>query len=153
MKLFRLIACTSLLTACSTTVSFFPVSGPLSQAKLNQPIVATADGIWGNTGKMTLTLPNNEVCNGIWSSVAPTVAAANVGIGSASFSNSMASAWGSVYGTSFTVGNAATVNRGEAMLICSNGTNIQVEFFTGSGTANGYGVAKDSNGNTYKVLM
>jgi hypothetical protein len=153
MKQIILIAFMSLLTACSTKVSFFPVSGPLSQAKLSQPIVATADGIWGNTGKLTLTLPNGEVCNGRWSSVAPTVSSANVGMGSVSLSNSMASTWGTVYGTGFSVGNAASVNRGEAMLICSNSTTIQVEFFTGSGTANGYGVAKDSNGNTYKVLM
>ena len=65
----------------------------------------------------------------------------------------MASTWGSVYGAGFSVGNAASVNKGEAMLICNGGTTIQVEFFTGSGTANGFGVAKDSNGNTYKVLM
>ena len=39
-------------------------------------------------------------------------------------------------------GCAASVNRGEAMLVCNDGASIQVEFFTGSGTANGYGVAK-----------
>jgi hypothetical protein len=65
----------------------------------------------------------------------------------------MASAWGSAYGSGFSVGNMASVNRGEAMLICNKGTTIQVEFFTGSGTANGYGVAKDSNGNVFKVLL
>jgi hypothetical protein len=30
---------------------------------------------------------------------------------------------------------------------------LQVEFFTGSGTANGSGVAKDNKGNVYKVLF
>lgn len=141
------------LAACSTSVSFFPVSGPLVLAKQNQPIVAKAEGIWGNSGKISLTLPSNQFCTGKWSSVAPTVATANVGIGSLAISNNMSSAWGTVYGTGFSVGNAVSVNRGEAMLVCNDGTSIQVEFFTGSGTANGYGVAKDSNGNFYKILM
>lgn len=30
---------------------------------------------------------------------------------------------------------------------------MQAEFFTGSGTANGYGIAKDSRGNVYKMLF
>jgi len=141
------------MTACSTTATFFPVAGPLSQVKQITPIVANVDGIWGNTGKISLTLASGEACNGIWSSVAPTVASANMGFGTATFSNNMASAWGSAYGTGFTIGNAASVNRGEAMLICNQGTTIQVEFFTGSGTANGYGVAKDNKGNVFKVLL
>ena len=33
------------------------------------------------------------------------------------------------------------------------GTSIQAEFFTGSGTANGYGVAKDNANNIYKMLF
>ncbi|MBU3714298.1 MAG: hypothetical protein FGM46_05050 [Ferruginibacter sp.] len=65
----------------------------------------------------------------------------------------MSSAWGSAYGTGFSIGNAASVNRGEAMLICNQGTTIQIEFFTGSGTANGYGVAKDNKGNIFKLLL
>ena len=152
MRLFFILT-SFFLTACSTTVSFFPVSGPLVESKQNQPIIAKAEGILGNTGKISLTLPSSEVCVGKWSSVAPTVATATMGVGSLSISNNMASAWGTVYGTGFSVGNAASVNRGEAMLVCNNGTTIQVEFFTGSGTANGYGVAKDSNGNFYKILM
>ncbi len=39
------------------------------------------------------------------------------------------------------------------MLIGDRGTVMQMEFFTGSGTANGTGVAKDNRGNTYKVLF
>jgi len=30
---------------------------------------------------------------------------------------------------------------------------MQVEFYTGSGTANGYGVAKDSANNIYKLIF
>jgi len=45
------------------------------------------------------------------------------------------------------------VNKGEAVLVGDRGTVIQVEFYTGSGTANGTGVAKDNKGNTWKVLF
>ena len=40
--------------------------------------------------------------------------------------------------------------------LCSlgiKGTVIQLEFYTGSGTANGVGVAKDNKGNIDKVLF
>ncbi len=39
------------------------------------------------------------------------------------------------------------------MLLGDQGTIIQVEFYTGSGSANGSGVAKDNNGNIFKVLF
>ncbi len=38
-------------------------------------------------------------------------------------------------------------------MTCSRGTTIEAEFFTGSGTANGYGIARDSNANIYKMLF
>jgi hypothetical protein len=153
MQRLTVLLISSFLMACSTSVSLFPISGPYAQAKQIQPIIAKADGIMGNSGKISLTLPSGEACNGMWSSVAPTSASANVGMGSIALSSNMANAWGTAYGTSFSIGNSATVNRGEAMLICDKGISIQIEFFTGSGTANGYGVAKDSSGNIYKVLM
>jgi hypothetical protein len=153
MRLLVTLLFSSFLVACSTSVSLFPISGPYAQAKQMQPIIAKADGIMGNSGKISLTLLSGEVCNGMWSSVAPTSASANIGMASVGVSSNMASAWGTAYGTSFSIGNSASVNRGEAMLVCDKGISIQIEFFTGSGTANGYGVAKDSNGNIYKVLM
>jgi len=65
----------------------------------------------------------------------------------------MASVWATVYGAGFSMANVPGVNRGEAVLSGDRGTLIQVEFYTGSGTANGTGVAKDNNGNVYKVLF
>ena len=49
--------------------------------------------------------------------------------------------------------NVPGVNKGEAVLVGDRGTVIQVEFYTGSGTAYGTGVAKDNKGNIYKVLF
>ncbi len=68
-------------------------------------------------------------------------------------SDGLNSVWASVYGSSYSVGDVPGVNKGEAMLIGDRGTVMQMEFFTGSGTANGTGVAKDNRGNTYKVLF
>lgn len=45
------------------------------------------------------------------------------------------------------------MNRGEAIIVGNKGTIIEVEFYTGSGTANGFGLAKDNHGNIYKVLF
>lgn len=61
--------------------------------------------------------------------------------------------YGSVAGYAVTAGNVPGVNRGEAFLTCDRSTTLQAEFFTGSGTANGYGVAKDSRGNIYKMIF
>jgi hypothetical protein len=67
--------------------------------------------------------------------------------------NGMASVWSTVYGSGFSTSNRPGVNRGEAMLVGDRGTVIQVEFYTGSGTANGTGVAKDNKGNIFKMLF
>lgn len=65
----------------------------------------------------------------------------------------MAALWASVYGSSYSIENVPGVNKGEAMLVCDKGTLMQVEFLTGSGTANGTGIAKDNRGNIFKVLF
>lgn len=140
------IALGSLLVAgCSTTVNMYPVKGPLSEQKPLPVLVATVDGIMGNTGGFNLTLPSGATCSGRWSSIAP------MSIGHSSMT--LAGAWGVVYGTGYSVRNLPGINRGEAMATCTDHTTIQVEFFTGSGTANGNGVAQDSSGNIYKLIF
>jgi hypothetical protein len=58
-----------------------------------------------------------------------------------------------VYGTGVTVAKMPGVVRGEAVLVGERGTVMQVEFYTGSGTGHGTGVATDNRGNVYKVLF
>ena len=142
-----------LLGACSTTASLFPIDGPLSKQVPLPVLVARVDGILGNTGGIKLTMPDGEVCSGKWSSIAPTSSSISTGFGSASFSNGMQTAWATAFGTSITSAIVPGVNRGEAMLVGASGTVMQVLFFTGSGTANGTGVATDNKGNSYKVLF
>ncbi|MDH3472780.1 MAG: hypothetical protein OEM59_03725 [Rhodospirillales bacterium] len=61
--------------------------------------------------------------------------------------------YGSVVGFDTSVSNVPGVNRGQAMSFCASGRTLEAELVTGSGTANGYGVAKDSDGNVYKMLF
>jgi hypothetical protein len=134
-----------ILGGCSTTVSLFPVDGPLSQKNPVPTIEAKADGIMGNTGKIALTMPDGELCLGKWSSAAG--AGVSVGTGS------LIGTYGSTYGVVTSVNTGTGQNPGQAFLTCNQGRTIQVEFITGAGTANGFGIAKDNQGNVYKVLF
>ena len=129
------------VAACSTTVNLYPVQGPLASQRPLPVIAATADGILGNTGNLTMTMPNGEVCSGKWSSVAPQYA------GSVSLFGQYGTAAG------FATGIQPGVNKGQAFLSCTLGTTVEAEFYTGSGTASGYGIAKDSKSNVYKMLF
>jgi hypothetical protein len=77
----------------------------------------------------------------------------STGSATATVTNDMASVWARVYGSGFSMANVPGVNKGEAVLVGNRDTTIQVEFYTGSGTANGTGVAKDNKGNIFKVLF
>lgn len=147
MKTLSAIAVASLilLGGCSTTVNMYPVKGPLSQKKPLPVLIATVNGIMGNSGDFNVDMPSGAKCVGRWSSIAPM----STGFTSAA----MTGAWGTVYGSGFSVRNVPGINRGEAMATCTDNTTMQVEFFTGSGTASGNGVAQDSNENVYKLIF
>jgi hypothetical protein len=148
IKAALIIATFSGLTACgpyNQSVTFYPVKGPLS-TQVPLPVAkALAEGVDGNTGPLTMTLASGEICKGQWSSAAPQQMAVTSG--------SLFTMYGPAAGYSVTTGNVPGVNRGEAFMSCDQGTTVQAEFFTGSGTANGYGVAKDSKNNIYKMLF
>lgn len=133
------------LTGCTTTANFYPVQGPLSNTVPLPVITAHVDGIMGGTGGVEMTLPDGETCKGRWSSAAPQFAT--------SVSGSLWGRYGAVAFSGMAVGPVPGVNRGEAFVTCVRGTTIQAEFYTGSGTANGYGVAEDSRGNVYKMIF
>lgn len=139
------ITAITLLTGCSTNVSFFPVEGPLVESNPVPTLHAVANGIWGNTGDMHLSMPDGEMCSGKWSSAA--------GAGLSFGTTSLIGTYGSVYGTGIGVSTGTGQNPGQAVLQCNQGRTIQVEFITGAGTANGFGYAKDNKGNVYKVLF
>ena len=133
------------LGGCSTTANLYPIQGPLSKTVPLPVVTAHVDGITSNTGGLGMTLPDGEICKGRWSSAAPQFAT--------SVSGSLWGRYGSVAFSGSAIGPVPGVNRGEAFLTCVRGTTIQAEFFTGSGTANGYGIAEDSRGNVYKMIF
>lgn len=134
------------LTACSAGIDLFPLEGPYS--KLSPPPVlrARAEGVTSNSGQLSITYPDGEICKGRWSSVAPQFAGASTGV--------LMGTYGALVGfTAGATGIVPGVNRGEAFVTCRTGRTMQAEFFTGSGTAHGYGIAKDSDQNVFKMLF
>lgn len=153
LKFQFVIGVFSALVGCTTTASLYPVEGPLAEAKPLPVLLAQVDGILGSTGGIRITMPDGELCEGRWSSISPMSVSYGNGAASASVSNGLTSAWGTVYGSAVSIANVPGVNRGEAMLVGTKGTVIRVEFLTGSGTASGTGVATDNHGNVFKVLF
>lgn len=137
----------TVLCACSISVpvALYPVKGPYSELKQKPVVNATAHDVQRNTGKFEVTLPSGEICEGRWSSAA--------GVMLTQGSSSLFTQYGSVVGFETSVSNVPGVNGGQAMSFCPSGRTFEAEFVTGSGTANGYGVARDSEGNLYRMLF
>lgn len=151
-----LALCFSLFsTGCSIaiTAKLYPVKGPYSEGLPIPVLNARVHDVQRNSGDVTMTLPDGEVCAGSWSSLAPQQVSVSTMSGSARITSGIQTAYATVYESGFTVSNKPGVNRGTAYLVGTRGTTVEVEFFTGSGTANGNGVAIDSKGNVYKVIF
>lgn len=146
--MLKIVAAVVIPLACagclSTTVSMYPVEGARAKQAPLPVVKAQVNDIQNNTGSITMTDPDGETCTGTWSSGAP--APMNPG-------NSLVATYGGAAGVVSQVPAASMMNRGEAFITCERGTTYQVEFYTGNGTANGFGVAKDSRGNVYKLLF
>lgn len=143
MKRLLLLLSSLVLCACSITAELYPTAGPLAEVRPLPVLNAKVRGVLGNSGTIDLKMPSGEICKGRWSSVAGRPAGINVGV-------------------NVHVGDTPPDwkdmihpgrNRGEAYLVGNQGTTLEVVFFTGAGTASGYGEARDNHGNRYKVLF
>lgn len=134
-----------LLSGCSITATMVPVEGPMSQQDAPPVIDMKVDGVDGNSGDISGTLPGGEQCEGRWASAA--------GSGVTLFSESLLSTYGSTYSSGFAVSPGQGQNPGQAILTCAGGRTIQLEFVTGAGTASGFGIGKDNRGNIYKLVF
>lgn len=132
-----------LLCSCTITADLYPVEGPYAQSQPVPVLKAKVHGVLGNSGKIDLRMPTGELCKGRWSSVAPASSGINVGV------NVSIGAASPDWKDMIQPGK----NRGEAYLIGDRGTTLEVVFFTGAGTASGFGEARDNRGNRYKVLF
>ena len=153
--LFASVLLCLISTGCSIaiTAKLYPVKGPYSGQRPIPILKARVCDVQKNSGDVTMTLPDGEICSGSWSSLAPQQVSTTSVIGGARMSSGIQTAYTTVYGTGFTVSNVPGVNKGTAYLVGDKGTTVEVEFFTGSGTASGNGVAIDSKGNVYKVIF
>jgi hypothetical protein len=130
-----------LLASCSVKLNLYPTKGPLSENPPVKVIIAKAKNVTSNSGKCYLTMPDGEYCTGRWSSTA--------GVKSSKNNYSLLLNYGQELGLS----PRGNENRGNAILLGTKGTSIEIEFLTGAGTAHGFGIAKDNRGNIYKVLF
>jgi hypothetical protein len=162
----------SLLSVCLLSGSvtaigqrLYPVSGP--SATQGPPPVFTAKltgakeftGKVGTSGKISLSQANGEQFHGTWTVY--TASFANVKKPGAPESYApqpnLAFAWDVVYGPGFYVANIlGSEHVGQAVTTGSQGTVLQIEFRGGAMKANEgntFGVAIDSRGNIYKVVL
>lgn len=138
-RLLRL-APMALLAGCNaTTVNLYPVRGPWALEAPSPIVTASAEGIGGPAGRITMTMPDRETCSGQWSAV-PSQAGATP----------LWDQYGLVAGFSHVPGRPPGT-RNDATLTCARGTTVQAEFYTGEG--DGIGVAADSGGNVYRILF
>jgi hypothetical protein len=123
----------------------FPTAGPLHQKKPSPVLLATVENITSNSGPFSVLYPDGDYCSGRWASIAPQMV--SVGWGN------LFNAYGGLAGVSTSIANLPGINKGEAMAVCQSGNRLKVEFYTGSGTASGTGIAVDDNGNVFKLIF
>jgi hypothetical protein len=145
MRELTLAAALLALAACSTTARLYPVEGPAATQTPVRVLHATVNGITGNNGSLSFQLPDGSPCEGEWSSAA--------GVETTFGAGSLFSQYGPIYGSGYTIRSGGGQNPGRAIANCADGTRFDIEFVTGGGTANGFGFARDTRGNVYRVLF
>ena len=144
MRILAALVAPLALGGCSLKATMIPVEGPMSQIKPPPVIHVKADGIMGNSGNISFTLPTGDACKGRWASAA--------GSGVSVMSASLIGQYGSTYLTGIAT-NGSGQNPGQALATCPSGRTFQIEFVTGAGTAHGFGIGKDNEGNVYRFVF
>jgi hypothetical protein len=123
----------------------YPVEGSLS-AQTPLPIFKLIISGVGNSGTMSATLSDGEVCSGHWAPLGPDDPSAS----------QLLSAWDHIYGEGFFVAQIlgkSGVYR--AVLAGNKGTKLTVEFYPldAARMSEVKGVAVDNNGNLFKLTF
>lgn len=147
-----LFACA--VSGCYMNLRLYPVQGALA-TQIPSPIFAAKLTGAFNSGHMTVTLTNGEVCKGAWGAVNRAPTQGNTG--SATTTADLSSAWDAVYGqgfyTSHILGSKLHV---QGVLTGTKGTVLSVELYrpdTSDGLNEVKGVARDNKGNLYKIVI
>ena len=146
--MFKKYVCLTMLavSGCSNTETrLYPIEGPLSQQDPFPTLVVTSTASTAGTNRrLSFTMPDGATCTGTFSQVNP-------GQPSVAF-DSLFSQHGTVSEYSVAVGNVPAASKGRAFAVCSDNTRFDMEYFAGSGVS-GYGIAKDTNGNVYRMIF
>ncbi|HEY6454669.1 MAG TPA: hypothetical protein VIY90_05235 [Steroidobacteraceae bacterium] len=133
MKSVLLLVAAALVSGCAAG-RLYPVQGPLS-AQRPPPIYKLR---MGNYDAISTRLANGKLCSGNWLDVVqgdPTA-------------RDMSAEWDLVYGNGFFAANVLGKNGiARAILNCPDEMKVTVEFNSTNG------VAKDSNGNVFKLMF
>jgi hypothetical protein len=141
-----------LLTGCATG-RLYPIKGPLA-AQTPPPIyVAKFERSF-----LIVTLADGEVCKGRWETIhRPKNAKESAALNTAPVSN-LSAEWDIVYGPGFYVAHVLGARLyGRSTLTGNKGTTLNVEMYKPDSEdktiAATKGVAKDNNGNVYKLAF
>ena len=132
-------------SACSMTAMMIPVEGPMSEVRPVPTLNVFVQGINSNSGKLSFTMPDGDKCAGRWGSAA--------GSGLTVGAGSLIGQYGSTYLSGFSISAGRGQNPGQALMTCEKGRTVQLEFVTGAGTAHGYGIGKDNEGNIFRFVF
>jgi hypothetical protein len=143
----------SLMAGCSATARLYPVQGPLMA---QSPVPVFPGKLTGlvNQGGISFVLANGEVCRGNWTRVVPVKGSQGAQSVPAPLSADMPAIWDQIYGPGYYVAHVlGTALYGRAAITGSRGTILTVEFYRPDAVPKVQGVAKDSNGNIYKMAF
>jgi len=152
------LLCFSALAGCSATARLYPVQGPLSQQN-PEPVFVAKMSAGLHSGNFNVVLDNGEACRGRWTLVPRPNGPANAAIPASPSIGTMASEWDLVYGQGFYVAHVLGARQyARAEITGNRGTVLHVELYVPDqreeqSIASIKGVAKDDNGNIYKIAF
>ena|ERR1039457_1179593 len=142
-----------LMVGCSATVRLYPVQGPLMSQSPAPVFTGKFTGVL-NAGGISFVLSNGELCQGRWTRMVPVKGSQGTQSAPPPASPDMPALWDQIYGPGYYVSHVlGTRLHGQAVVTGNRGTVLTVEFYRPDAIPQIQGVAKDSNGNVYKMTF
>jgi len=152
-KLSAVLLAPFLTVGCGVTARLYPVQGPLmTQA----PVPVYSGKISGliNAGSISFVLNNGETCQGRWNRIVLVKDPQGAQSAPVPVSPDMPAIWDQIYGAGYYTAHVlGTALHAQASITGSRGTVLMVEFYRANAAPQIYGVAKDSNGNIFKMTF
>ncbi len=146
------VGCLLCLASCNFKTELTPTSGPLAQKGV-QSLPASFTWNGSGSGKVTVTMPDGEVCTGRYS----TIAGGSQSSGYAYGSGSSYGAYGNTYSNSSAYGSSRTISNeqhGKAVARGSKGTVLTLNYVTSAANpTHGHGTGFDNKGNRYTIVF